>query len=859
MSLEFSSATDDAPSLSRADHAAKAPLILQATEGGTLTVPGGNFLLGAEFGRAAGDLVLSGADHEAVVVVRDFFAMAEPPRLETEHGARIEGALAARLAGSPTPGQYAAADDSASSSEPIGKVAELTGDATATRLDGTKLTLAKDVPVFQGDVIETAEGTALKVVFVDESTFAVGESARMVLDEFVYDRGTLEGSSSFSVIEGVFVFVSGGIAENNPDQMVVKTPVATMGIRGTAVAVQAAEESEQNLIILLPEQTEDGQESTGSVKVSTDGGSVVLDEPNEATAPDSVFATPSDTFYALPEDIAFLIRRLQGAIPDSLRYLDSDFLSEDGEKAFETAAALSEIAPAAGDFGDAPQEVIQVTNADPLAGGPFGVVPPPAALTFDFGAGFGGGGSDHDDVPPLPQPLAIVPPEVGTEPPPDFILPGGLFKLAQSVDQNDVLIGGVLHTSGPLGGTFMFQQAGTYTLAWGAIDEGDFVIDSPLLLDSVFLNGELIEPFQQSSFLDDGFTIPTGSDVTFVGNFNGVDPIQGNGQLKLDGVTVLIGDSGLQIDLTIAEIEALLPGLAPGALAALADDGNPNTTDLATGGSVLLFEITVEAGDVLSFGYNFIDTDINGGPNAAFNDFAFFYVNADAAEGDGQPSESGDVLFGGLGNDEIDALAGNDTVFGSGGEDILVGNDGDDTLFAGAGNDVASGDDGLDRLFGGAGDDELDGGADADLLAGGTGINVLTGGGGADAFFFQSRADGIDVANDEVFEGDATLVSDFASGVDKFVFQNTEFGFAFGTTGTLADIETATGATLFSAVSNYDGSGITEDTDQPHFIFDIVSKTLYFDGNVTTPGYTVIAEVQGDAVSASDIQISNSA
>ncbi len=89
MSLQISSATDDlsTSSLAGDDAGAKAPLVLQATEGGTLTVPGGGFLLGAEFTRAAGDLVLSGDGAEPGVVIRDFFAMAEPPRLATESGA----------------------------------------------------------------------------------------------------------------------------------------------------------------------------------------------------------------------------------------------------------------------------------------------------------------------------------------------------------------------------------------------------------------------------------------------------------------------------------------------------------------------------------------------------------------------------------------------------------------------------------------------------------------------------------------------------------------------------------------------------------------------------------------------------
>ncbi|MGD9536251.1 MAG: FecR domain-containing protein [Alphaproteobacteria bacterium] len=828
-----------------------APIILEATgDGDAISVPGGTFLLHATFGREAGDLVLSGVDGQPDVVIRDYFDVAMPPTLETDGGARIEGALAARLAGSPTPGQYAAADDP-SGSEPIGKVAELTGEATATRLDGTTLTLAKDMPVFQGDVIETGEGAALEIVFIDESTFAVGENGRMVLDELVYDPATLNGQSSFSVIEGVFVFVSGGIAENNPEQMIVKTPVATMGIRGTAVMVQAAQESVENVIILLSEKLADGQEATGSVLVLTDAGWVVLDEPNEAVALDSIFASPNDTYYALPEDIAFLIRRLQDAIPDSVKHLEGSE-EEDGS---DELAALGDISPAAGgepeDTGPV-SDFINVTNGDPLAATQFGVITPPTGPGFEEGPEGEGDSSGRSDVipqqppgegapPPEEEPLALP-----TPPAPDHVLSGGLVKLAESVGPNDVIMNGV-RTTGPLGGSFIFAETGNYLVAWGAADEGDFIIDSPLLLDGVFLNDTLIDDFSGEGFTFDGFAIPEGADVTFVGAFNGLAPLIGTGQLKFDGG-----------NLSAATIEAFL-GLPQGALSALIDDGNPDTVDVATVGSLLLLNISANAGDVLSFGYNFVDFENNGGPNGNFNDFAFFYTNAAASEGDAEPTSGDDVLIGTSGNDVIDALGGNDTVAGSSGDDSLFGNDGNDVLYGGAGADYVEGGNGNDVLFGGAGNDVLDGGIGADYLSGGTGINTLIGGPDADRFAFQSTADGIQVTADQAYDGPVSQVTDFQSGIDLFSFVNTAFGFDAGTTGTLAEIEADTGNVLFSTVANYDGTGVTGEPDSPHFIFDPTSGTLYYDADVATPGYTVMAQVQpGDSVTAADIQVTDS-
>jgi hypothetical protein len=119
----------------------------------TIIVPGGSFLLLADFVRQGGDLLLVGPDGTEVLI-QGYFDLAEAPALATEGGAVIAPDLAARLAGPLAPGQYAAAGD-VIEDQPIGRVDETIGEATATRVDGTTVSLQKDSPVFQGDIIET--------------------------------------------------------------------------------------------------------------------------------------------------------------------------------------------------------------------------------------------------------------------------------------------------------------------------------------------------------------------------------------------------------------------------------------------------------------------------------------------------------------------------------------------------------------------------------------------------------------------------------------------------------------------------------------------------------------------------------
>lgn len=92
-------------------------------------------------------------------------------------------------------------------------------------------------------------------------------------------------------------------------------------------------------------------------------------------------------------------------------------------------------------------------------------------------------------------------------------------------------------------------------------------------------------------------------------------------------------------------------------------------------------------------------------------------------------SQSGDSLFGGQGQDSIDASAstghnylngnlGNDTLRGGGSGDTLRGGQGDDVIYAGSGNDWISGDLGTNTIYGGQGADTFHASPGHDLVDG---------------------------------------------------------------------------------------------------------------------------------------------
>ena len=195
-----------------------------------IVVPDANLLFTANFSRSGFDLVLSKDGHEHVI--HDYFRESKHKDLASVDGARLTHALVDALAGYT---QYAQAAGSAEPPKVIGHVSKLTGTATAIR-NGVAVTLNSGDNVYKGDVIQAGADSSLGLTFIDGTVFALSSNARMVLNEMVYDPNGSQNSSLLSLVAGTISFVAGETAKHG--DMKVDTPVATMGIRGTAVLVE---------------------------------------------------------------------------------------------------------------------------------------------------------------------------------------------------------------------------------------------------------------------------------------------------------------------------------------------------------------------------------------------------------------------------------------------------------------------------------------------------------------------------------------------------------------------------------------------------------------------------------------------
>lgn len=117
---------------------------------------------------------------------------------------------------------------------------------------GGMKTLQIGIDVHANDRVTTNANGKVQLVFVDGTALTVGPNSDVVLDEFVYNPETKDGTLSFSATKGLFRLVGGKLSKKKP--VTLKFPTATMGIRG-GIAMATAGDTVTGIFIYGEEMT----------------------------------------------------------------------------------------------------------------------------------------------------------------------------------------------------------------------------------------------------------------------------------------------------------------------------------------------------------------------------------------------------------------------------------------------------------------------------------------------------------------------------------------------------------------------------------------------------------------------------
>ena len=138
----------------------------------------------------------------------------------------------------------AASQSGVAQAERVGVTSAVNPAAAGTPPGATtrQLVVGEDVN-FRERVITTDEGQA-QILFLDQSTLMIGPNSSVVIDEFVYDPNTSKGNVAATLTQGSFRYIGGKLSKQG--NATLKTPIATIGIRGSDVTVtfDSGEESD---------------------------------------------------------------------------------------------------------------------------------------------------------------------------------------------------------------------------------------------------------------------------------------------------------------------------------------------------------------------------------------------------------------------------------------------------------------------------------------------------------------------------------------------------------------------------------------------------------------------------------------
>jgi hypothetical protein len=104
----------------------------------------------------------------------------------------------------------------------------------------------------------------------------------LVIDDFVYDPESGEGSLGLKASLGTIRYASGKIAKNSRQNVVITTPSAVIGVNGTDFAM-IVNEIGGSMITLLPSCDDSGMCVVGEISVTTDVGFVIMNQAFQTT------------------------------------------------------------------------------------------------------------------------------------------------------------------------------------------------------------------------------------------------------------------------------------------------------------------------------------------------------------------------------------------------------------------------------------------------------------------------------------------------------------------------------------------------------------------------------------------------
>ena len=197
----------------------------------------------------------------------------------------------------------------------IGEISELRGNGEILRQsEGDKLLAKLALDIFSYDDIRTGNGR-IAIQFVDESIIRLTEHSKIIIDEYIYDPDPSKSKLALNMASGTARFITGALGKIDKQNIKIRTPSATVAVRGTDFTT-TVDELGRSLVILLPNP--DGS-SSGEITVETMAGIEVLNKPYQATMVSMSESPPTKPVTLVNMTLNFIDNLLIVSPPDEVQ------------------------------------------------------------------------------------------------------------------------------------------------------------------------------------------------------------------------------------------------------------------------------------------------------------------------------------------------------------------------------------------------------------------------------------------------------------------------------------------------------------------------------------------------------------
>ena len=188
----------------------------------------------------------------------------------------------------------------------IGSITEFKGAGQVKRA-AKAMPAAKGTGIEKNDTVSTTSQGRFRITFVDATTVNITENSRLLIDDFVFDgKAKSKGKLGLKVALGTVRYASGAVAHGNPRGVNIRTPTATIAVRGTDF-VMSVDEAGRSTVVLIPVCFDEKDITkinsdcpVGAIDVITAAGVVSMNQPYQATVVENSYAPPSPPIIVNP-------------------------------------------------------------------------------------------------------------------------------------------------------------------------------------------------------------------------------------------------------------------------------------------------------------------------------------------------------------------------------------------------------------------------------------------------------------------------------------------------------------------------------------------------------------------------------